>query len=342
MIKPGLLRLFLALVVVLHHSTPLRMGGWAVYVFLILSGYWIARIWDQRYQHTRQPVMTFLISRWWRLAPVMFSCLAIIFVTYRFNGWSLPELTPFWVLKQLPIAGSMSGQRILPPQWSLDVEMQFYWAAAILLPLQPWLHGFPLGRSAGLPCAVLVCLISAIYIILGGFPDSPLLWPWFGFFLIGIWIWRSHWVPSVFLTVAGTSTFLIVTASLMISRETRSGLIVTGASASGGHFCNWPILWQEIGSLCMAPFLAMNLRTPSSKLDRFFGNWAYPLYLFHWVPREWYYRNVNWAMPWWDSVALLLANIAVALAGSLVILWVIDRPMDHLRTLWVKSRLLSV
>ena len=67
---PGMFRLLLSLLVVLHHSLPLRLGTWAVYVFFILSGFWICRMWRQRYAETQSPYLTFLVSRWWRLPRV--------------------------------------------------------------------------------------------------------------------------------------------------------------------------------------------------------------------------------------------------------------------------------
>ncbi len=38
---PGYFRLFLAALVFLHHSSRLHLGTFAVYIFFILSGYWI-------------------------------------------------------------------------------------------------------------------------------------------------------------------------------------------------------------------------------------------------------------------------------------------------------------
>ena len=34
-------------------------------------GYWLQLMWDGRYRHTRGPYATYLVSRFWRLAPVM-------------------------------------------------------------------------------------------------------------------------------------------------------------------------------------------------------------------------------------------------------------------------------
>ena len=38
-----------------------------------------------------------------------------------------------WWLRQLPIVGAASAGRVLPVAWTLDVEMQFYFAAPFLV-----------------------------------------------------------------------------------------------------------------------------------------------------------------------------------------------------------------
>jgi peptidoglycan/LPS O-acetylase OafA/YrhL len=80
-IGSGLFRLFLASLVVLHHSFPLRLGAWAVYAFFILSGFWICQMWFRKYSQTRTPFLTFLVSRWWRLAPVYMVCTGLSVVS---------------------------------------------------------------------------------------------------------------------------------------------------------------------------------------------------------------------------------------------------------------------
>src|ERR1700736_4048071 len=83
---PGFFRLFLSFVVVCHHSFPFRLGAWGVYVFFILSGFWISRMWRQRYAQTHHPLLTFMISRWWRLAPVFLICTALSVTSSFFLG----------------------------------------------------------------------------------------------------------------------------------------------------------------------------------------------------------------------------------------------------------------
>jgi hypothetical protein len=43
------------------------LGGWAVAMFFVLSGYWIARMWDEKYSREDTHYLTFVISLCWRL-----------------------------------------------------------------------------------------------------------------------------------------------------------------------------------------------------------------------------------------------------------------------------------
>jgi peptidoglycan/LPS O-acetylase OafA/YrhL len=78
LIGPGLLRLFLALVVFVDHASRLALGPAAVKVFFCLSGFWIYRIWTERYVRCRDPYITYVISRVWRVIPTF---LLIVLIT---------------------------------------------------------------------------------------------------------------------------------------------------------------------------------------------------------------------------------------------------------------------
>jgi peptidoglycan/LPS O-acetylase OafA/YrhL len=191
---PGFFRLFLSFVVVFHHSFPLRLGAWGVYVFFILSGFWICRMWRQRYVQTHQPVLTFIISRWWRLAPVFLIC-TVLSVGSSFllgeAGALQRASNPIWWVRQLLIAGSNQVGTNLPPTWSLDVEMQFYLVAPFLIALferiRPAFRWMIIAAASG-------WLI--LFTLRGEDIQHAQLALFVSFFLIGVSIAMGDWKPS--------------------------------------------------------------------------------------------------------------------------------------------------
>jgi peptidoglycan/LPS O-acetylase OafA/YrhL len=341
MVPPGVFRILFAGLVVLHHSSPVRLGGWAVLVFFVLSGYWISKMWDEKYLQCRQPALTFMVSRWWRLFPVMAACIVLYFV----YAGSTAGYSVEWALRQLPIIGSTWKGTPLPPQWSLDVEMQFYLAFVIVAIAGmasgvKWLSSGALWFALG---AVGVGYASW-YLVRGGSIEVPFLAPWAGLFCLGIGLHKSGWLPSRRLAVWLAALFAVGTVLIILWPETRSALWTPGSEAalrkeSGTHFVmNWPNLWLLAGILMFVPYLALNVRQPSPRWDRELGNWAYPVYMFHWIPRDWYYAHVDWARPVWFNASLLVVNIAIAFIGGWIIYAFFDKPIDRLRSRWVTGR----
>ena len=48
-VGPGFFRLILATLVFLHHTSSIALGEMAVIVFFVLSGYWIAKMYREKY-----------------------------------------------------------------------------------------------------------------------------------------------------------------------------------------------------------------------------------------------------------------------------------------------------
>lgn len=333
MAGPGALRLILAFVVVVHHSTPLRMGALAVYIFFILSGYWIAKMWDERYSHSRNPLFTFYVSRWWRLAPVFLLCnvLGLLWTLGRGNPLPMQSSPLLWLVRQLPIAGSGGIGAVLPPAWSLDVEMQFY----LLAPALFWLFRRMNGSLAWLVGGGLLVL-PILHFLRGGSADTPMLIPFLPFFAGGILIHRTQWHPSRAIGVLVLAVGILAVAIALMVPGLRSGIWIVGRH-SLPPMEGVMLLWVLMASLSL-PLVARSVRRPFTPRDRTMGDLAYPLYLFHWLPRECYYALGGPSRPAWQAGVLLLSNFACAFSGAWIIYKLVDRPLDRLRSRWVARR----
>jgi peptidoglycan/LPS O-acetylase OafA/YrhL len=65
--RPGLFRLFLAVLVVVSHLSRFDVGRIAVLLFFFLSGFWIANIWDTKFNG--EPIR-FYLARTLRIYPL--------------------------------------------------------------------------------------------------------------------------------------------------------------------------------------------------------------------------------------------------------------------------------
>ncbi|WP_299247270.1 acyltransferase family protein [uncultured Cytophaga sp.] len=129
--SPGLFRLFLALIVVMHHCVDfLVIGHAAVFIFFILSGYWIAKMYNEKYTYYINPYKVFIISRTLRLMPVYYLVLIISIIVAVFYKSLLTNVelnNPFFYLTNLFIIGQKNANYLLiGTGWSLDIELQFY------------------------------------------------------------------------------------------------------------------------------------------------------------------------------------------------------------------------
>ena len=139
--RPGLLRIALAAIVFAQHSTRVYLGGMAVLVFFALSGYWVTQMWKHTYAACRQPSLTFIISRAWRLLPAFW---LVTLMTLGANSVFAFEVNwptdAFGRLHEviantaiLTYADLVPRARLIDQVWSLDIEFQFYIVFAILM-----------------------------------------------------------------------------------------------------------------------------------------------------------------------------------------------------------------
>jgi peptidoglycan/LPS O-acetylase OafA/YrhL len=132
-----------------------------------------------------------------------------------------------------------------------------------------------------------------------------------GFFLIGVTVQLSLWNPSRTAATGSLLLFFGITLALAIWPAAQRGVwragldtVPTPDNLSGFAAS----VWWIIGAGVVVPFLAWNVSQHSSRFDRFLGNLAYPLYLFHWIPRDWYYHLSLRSDPGWKQCMFLGLN----------------------------------
>jgi len=188
---PGMFRLFLALAVFFHHISSLAIGTAAVYVFFGLSGYWIFKMYSGRYSATKQRYFTYLASRAWRLLPV-FLLINLGMLSFMLFRGTLPHYWPatsraHFILSNFLILGysSLHFQPIVPA-WSLDVEVEFYLVAPILILL-----------LARLKFPVIWILIAGSISLVSALLHSPVpLLNFIVFFIVGMVAASANWKPQ--------------------------------------------------------------------------------------------------------------------------------------------------
>jgi len=119
----------------------------AVVVFYFLAGSVVARLWQRLGAPGETAVKRFLVDRFWRIAPMYYFVLAVSFgaLVAGAESYFLSGAPSFAVLAQnllvLPLNYYMySGvdtTTLIPPAWSLAVELQVYLLMPLLL-LHRW------------------------------------------------------------------------------------------------------------------------------------------------------------------------------------------------------------
>lgn len=319
--EPGAFRLWLALMVVLHHFTRFEFGKAPVLVFFTLSGFWIHRVWKARYSQTRDPYLTFVVSRWWRLAPIMLFASALTFaVMFAIGSDSLP------VALSQPLRQAASGLffvgyagmpvRPVGPAWSLDIEMQFYLVAPLL--------------------AIIVQRISWILTLLFGymafafglaFMPGVVLTSFLLFFVIGMTAAEHQWRPSPRTAIFCMRLAIILTIAILLS-PWRFDML-------NEHGENWQVFNILLAALLLPIALATSERV-GDRIDGALGDHSYVVYLIHW-PAILVFRHYDWGGAGGYIAAGLGLLLVVGTVSYAAWRW-IDAPINRMRATWVASR----
>lgn len=307
----GVLRFTLAIAVVIYHLNPAFAafsGGLAVFGFYTVSGFLVARILDETYQG--RPI-DYLINRALRIYPAYW-VVAVAGVVLASSGGShlnpaiaLPgsvaETVPqFTIFGLLQVQGGPIAVRLVPPAWSLNMEIVWYLAMLVAVRyVKIWL-------MLGLAVAAWTTITNDAFVAYNTF-----IGPTFCFALGAACHRYRDKLPTVPPLIAWTAL-----AALM---------------AISGFFVNQ--VWILFLASCStaAVILTPPPSASLSTMDRWIGSLAYPVFLCHWHVATLLGLDRGWP--------LFLLSLPIILSVSLMLVLFVERPIEHHLRSRVRSRL---
>lgn len=323
-LSPGLFRLILAGLVVFDHFSGVMLGRGAVFVFFVLSGFWISRMWRERYAELRSPYVTFVISRLWRLLPTMLVATVFAATLFMLAGgldslssdgieWGHLTFSSIFLIGYAELA----SPRLVEPAWSLDIEMRFYIIAPLLIVALR-----ALGAVRFLGTALAIFAITALGLV-SDTPIAVLGLKYLGWFAIGMAAEHVRWSPPQWASTASLGGFVAIIAAALVVFP---AILTDPALNQANLQLNWLLAFVA------APYAIATCYGASTKRDREFGDISYTVYLIHWPVFA-----VLFVTEAISPVTIAASLIAIG-AVSWAILRFVDQPLQKARTRWVASR----
>ena len=236
---------------------------------------------------------------------------------------------PKWWITQPTIAGAAQFGSLLLPVWSIDVEMQFYVLAPLVVGA---LAGFGV-RSALVVTGLLLGWGLLRNAAVEGFL-TPELDLYVGLFLVGVVSDRFEWRPSASTqTLAAAALFLLV-GGIVASPATRAMYWLPGSDLSSAARA-WHGVVNYVVIALAVPIAIGTVWRVSGAWDRWCGDLSYPLYLFHWLPCRWLFTDGQLGAPIGELFPRVALSVLASAAGAIVLLHAVDRPLQRARARWL-------
>jgi peptidoglycan/LPS O-acetylase OafA/YrhL len=278
----GTFRYLLALMVVVSHlwrSISIWAGTYAVFSFFLLSGYLMALVLNSTYGFTGRGLGRYLANRALRIYPAYLAALAlsvavIVLLPDATRSISLLRLPDDWLLwlRSLVIftlqVDPLYASRLIPPAWSVDIELCFYIALGL---------GLARGRRVALVWFV-ASVAYSVHLVAGettfterysnllaaSLPYSAGVLVYHYRELLGRWIsGRGHAIVALTLFSANVSVGLWVW-----------NVFTTGFYAS--------VAFTAYAVAALGALRPRDLPPTIRRIDRFLGDLSYPVFLCHW------------------------------------------------------------
>ena len=338
----GTYRTILALAVIAHHllSVP-AIGQYAVHGFFILSGYLMTLIMHKSYGYSARGILSFGFNRFLRLYPsywivLILSAAIILWVgeenarSYH-SGIYLPSTAGEWLQNLSLIYANwfpmQAFPRLAPPTWALTLELLFYLLIA-------------LGVSKSKRITVAWFAVSVVFTVGTHFSNNGYDYRYLFLgaaslpFSIGalIFHYRETILPKL-RRFADTRSLVILLV-----------LFTFNSIAAGGFkLLGFPLFLQ---SLCFYANLVLNVavisilagrpKLPISEaLDKWIGDFSYPLYLFHWQAGmlvSFLFFQEPQRGPNLNGLLCCSGALILCAVVSYLIIRFVDRPVETLRS----------
>ena len=311
-------------------------AGYAVVGFFIISGYLMTLVMHKTYGYTLQGSINFILNRMLRLLPMYWLAviLTIILIFWigadavknyhlamqipsTFEGWLSNITMLFWswdleISNRAIIYSSVAVvPRLVPPAWALTTEIIFY--ALICFGVSKNLF------RVWLWLAVSICYYIATFFVgstwwLRYYPALAASLP----FCIGslIYFLKEKYTPKLNPLLL----FVLILLNAAYHPNYDLGAIVNMVLVA--------LLILSIANGYKFPFI-------TSKIDKIIGDFSYPIYLLHWQVG----LMVSYVVighPARHEIVVYFVSLAVILVLSVLMIEVIDKPIQKVRTI-IKS-----
>ncbi|QTT88499.1 acyltransferase family protein [Pseudomonas chlororaphis] len=310
----GAYRLLLAVLVAVSHMGKtfmgLNPGVVAVISFLIISGFVMTSLIERSYR-APEKIGLFYLDRALRLYPQFLfyfaaSCAVIYFLLP--GTPQAAELTLRNIAASLPIVPlgfymyGAAGVEILPPAWSLGLEMCFYLVIPFLI----------LYRARGVAFALSVAVFLAACL---GFINTDL----YGYRLL----------PGVlFMFLCGSYLYQARAKGLMIAGGSAVAAALIFVAIKAGWIERRPFNAEVTAGLALGvPAVYLLTKLGFHRIDEFLGNISYGVFLNHFVVM--YLLRAFWPVAY--DAPIVASVLALSLLFSGISYYCVERPALKLR-----------
>ncbi|MAJ59628.1 MAG: hypothetical protein CBC48_06380 [bacterium TMED88] len=326
----GTLRFTLAWIVAAGHlEWTIWIGTYAVFSFYIISGYLMCLIMNERYGFTSSGIKFYALNRALRIyPPYWLACaagaLALGFVApetlhWLDSGWRWPNSAWDW-FSNFSLIGLIPYEvdRLVPPSWTLRVELFYYIAIAIFL-----------GRGRKIALAWVGFSVT-YHLYVGWVNENPLIAWTERYFTIGaaslpfsLGAVIYHFRASIAARVCRPRSALVAASLVWAANYLCAAATDTGFESPGFYInCG-------VSSILLAVLITLpKFSTSWHQLDGWLGDLSYPVYLMHMQVGALTAALCS-LMDW--SPSLFLATAPLLMLVSWLMARFVDQPIERLR-----------